>query len=70
MIKKMLLRIAYIINKHYQTIEIKHEDLIKYNNYYFKIVSTHFNRKIWYPDTLDIEAKEICDYMEKAIIKK
>ena len=67
MIKKMLLIIAYIINKHYQTIEIKHEDTIKYMNNYFKIVSTHFNRKIGYADTL---ATEIYSYMDKVKIKK
>ena len=64
MIKKILLRIAYIINKHYKIIEIKHEDIIKYMNNYFIITNTSLIRDISYGDSLNLEARDILTYSE------
>jgi len=64
MIKKMLLRIAYIINKHYKTIEIKHEDTIKYMNNYFIITNTSLIKNISYGDSLNLEARDIFTYLK------
>ena len=64
MLKKILLRIAYIINKHYNTIEIKHKDTIKYMNNYFIITNTSLTRDISYGDSFNLEARDIFTYSE------
>lgn len=63
MIKKILLKIAFLINKHYKTIEIKHEDFIKYGNGYYGIVSTSLHRQIGHVDSLNIEAHNVTSWL-------
>lgn len=62
MIKRYLLKLAYIINKHYKTIELHQEDQIKFKNSYFCIVQTCFNQELGCVDTLNIKAQGI-DYL-------
>jgi len=63
MIKRYLLKLAYKINKHYKTIEIKHEDYIKFNNNYFIIVQSSHSQEVGCSDVLDIKAYSIDYYL-------
>lgn len=65
MIRKILLRIAYLINKRYHTIEIKYNDIIKYQDNYYTIVSTRLSQKVGCIDTLDISLYSTQEYIYK-----
>lgn len=54
--KKILLKLAYLINKHYKTIEIKEGNYIKYRGLYFIIESASLIRDIFSGSELDIKA--------------
>jgi|GEM_PF-2308388 len=63
MIKKYLLKLAYWINKHYKTIEIRHQDYIKFGNNYFAIVQLTHSQEIGCSDVLDIKAYSLDYYL-------
>ena len=54
--KQILLKIAYWINKHYHTIEIKNTDIIKYEKHYYSINELSVELEIGCCDVLKIEA--------------
>lgn len=56
MIKRILLRIAYWINKKYGTIEIKFGDLFKFNGKYYIIDKTELIEEIGKLEVIKIKA--------------
>lgn len=64
MIKSLLLKISYWINKRYETIEIKHNDLIKYQGQYFVIVKTQLSQEVGCINSLNIEAHEVSLFLD------
>ena len=67
--KRILLKIAYLINNHYYTTEIKEGNYIKCKGLYFQIQSLSLTRDISCGDELEIKAIGINTYLEKVIIK-
>jgi len=65
MIKNLLLKLAYKINKHYKAIEINYEDCIKFNGKYFAIVKYNFTQELDCVDTLEITAHDVTNYIDK-----
>lgn len=70
MIKKYLLKLAYLINKHYKTIEIKHEDYIRFGDCCFVIVETTLSKEIGCIDELSIKAHSREYYLDSLKISK
>ena len=59
MIKKILLKIAYLINKKYKTIEIQFADYIKFKNDYYIIVEMSVVQKTGYINILEFKAHSL-----------
>lgn len=65
-----MLKFAYRINKYYKTIEIRHQDYIKFGNDYFAIIQSNHSQEIGCSDVLDIKAYSLDYYLPSLKVTK